>query len=696
MHYPRAMLPTAFVQAPWVPARTRKVLELDGSEPPALTLSEAQRAQWLDRFAEFTEDPLLAMPEPERIAHILERVEGKILLATAVRHLDGENLKTAIRKADGAFLAHYGFLRRAMILFGLDALPLLEEVASRAPQEVMLIGRAIASVDLARARFEKNTHEHDNYAHFQPRAMMRAVMPIALGKAGPLRERAITLLRKQHALMPSFVEAIADEFGNDARLELDALVAPPPLPAKPPKWPQFVSLEALPALRLKEGEEVTPAMLRTFIELLSLLPLEAARPAIDEICRASEGDSLSRISDALMEAWLAIDAPTKEKWVVFAAGLLGGDDAARRLIELAETWMGSGFTARAGLAIEAVGAIGSDVALLHLHRMATRSKSKPLKKRAQAALDAICEERGWTAEDVAERTVPHLGLGRDGTITLDFGPRTVRIALDESLSPVALDDQGRALPSLPRANKADDAEKAKAAVARMQGLKADLKVIAQEQLRRLERALATERTWSWADFEARFLHHPVLVHLARRLIWQREEAPAAALVAFRVSEDGSFADVNDDSLVFEANSNARIRLAHPLTLGDDTAKWATILADYQLMQPFPQLQREVFTLTQEEERTGEVSRFAKRAIQGARFFTLKHRGWDFDDYKIGKKLGPGVRAILETEGYLDFLGMRPEDQTLKSIRIASGSFSDASPISKSELLRDVDRLSFTA
>ena len=694
MHYPRAMLPTAFVQAPWVPARARKVLELAGSEPPTLTLSDAQRAQWLDRFADFTEDPLAAMPEAERIAHILERVEGRILLATSVRHLHGEHLKAAIRKAEGPFLSHYGFLRRAMILFGFDALPLLEEAAARAPQEVALIRQSIASVEVARALFEKN--EHDTYAHVQPRAMMRAVLPIALGKTSPLRERAITLIRKRHALMPTFVEAIADEFGPDARIELDVLIAPPPLPPKPPKWPQFVSFEALPALRLKAGEEVTPAMLRTFIELLSLLPLEAARPAIDAICQASESDSLARISEALMHAWLAVDAPTKEKWVVFAAGLLGGDDAARSLIELAETWMGAGFTARAGLAIEAVGAIGSDVALLHLHRMATRSKSKPLKKRAQTALDAICEERGWTAEDVAERTVPHLGLGRDGSLTLDFGPRSVRIALDESLAPVALDDQGRALPSLPRANKADDAEKAKAAVARLQGLKADLKVIAQEQLRRLERALATERTWSWADFEARFLHHPVLVHLARRLIWQREETQGAALLAFRVSEDGSFADANDDSLAFHANSHARARLAHPLTLGADTAKWATVLADYQLMQPFPQLQREVFALTREEEQTGEVSRFAKRAIQGSRFFTLKHRGWDFDDYQIGKKLGPGVRAILETEGYLDFLGMRPEDQTLKSIRIATGSFSDASAVGKSELLRDVDRLSFTA
>lgn len=687
------MLPTAFTKAPWVPARTRKVLSLDGSEPMQLTLSDAERAQWLDRHAAHTEDPLAAMPEDARLAHIQSCIEQQgILLVTATRNLHGEALRKAIRAANGQFLVHYGLLRRAMMLFGFDALPLLDEAEARAPQEVAFIRQSVASVATARALFEKKTLE--NYARYQPRVTLRALLPIALGAAGPLRERAVKQIQKM-SIDRALVERVADEFGSDARTELDVLLAPPPLPPKGPKWPQFVSLEALPTLRLKDGEVVTQDMLRTFVELLSLLPLDAARPAIEEIVHASESNSLAALSEALMAAWVAIGAPTKEKWVVFAAGLLGGDDAARRLIELAETWMGAGFTARAGLAIEAVGSIGSDVALLHLHRMATRSRSKPLKKRAQAALDAICEERGWSAEDVADRTVPHLGLDADGTITLDFGKRAVRIALDETLSPIALDEAGRPLPSLPRANKADDAEKAKAAVARLQGLKADLKVIAQEQLRRLERALATERIWPLADFEARLLHHPVLVHLVRRLIWQREEEPGVALRSFRVADDGSFADVNDDSLVFEANPRARIRLAHPLTLGDETAKWATVLADYQLMQPFPQLQREVFALTEEEERTGVITRFAKRHIVGSRFFTLKHRGWDFSDYALGKTLADGVHVILETEGYLDFLGMRPDDQTLKELRLSRGAFSFASKVSQSELLRDVDRLSLT-
>jgi hypothetical protein len=237
---------------------------------------------------------------------------------------------------------------------------------------------------------------------------------------------------------------------------------------------------------------------------------------------------------------------------------------------------------------------------------------------------------------------------------------------------------------LPRAAKDDDPAEAAALAERIALLKKDAKVIAQDQVRRLERALGSERRWSSAAFETRLRRHPVMMHLARRLVWL-----AADGTSFRCVDDGTLATVDDEP--WELPEGADVRIAHPLELGPEaTAAWSTVFGDYQLLQPFPQLQRETFTLTPDERASGEVRRFVGQHAAGARFFTLKHRGWDFEDYHLGKTLGPARRATLLTEPGLDFLGTRPEDQTLGVLELPR--LDGVSEIALSELLRDVVKL----
>src|SRR6185503_7071360 len=101
------------------------------------------------------------------------------------------------------------------------------------------------------------------------------------------------------------------------------------------------------------------------------------------------------------------------------------------------------------------------------------------------------------------------------------------------------------------------------------------------------------RRWSAAEFRTLFAEHPLLWHVVRRLVWITEDG-----LGFRLAEDRTCADVNDD--VVELPEDAVVGIAHPLDLADALDRWAEVFADYEILQPFPQLGRPVHALSEDE------------------------------------------------------------------------------------------------
>ncbi|MEU5873404.1 DUF4132 domain-containing protein [Glycomyces sp. NPDC047369] len=137
-----------------------------------------------------------------------------------------------------------------------------------------------------------------------------------------------------------------------------------------------------------------------------------------------------------------------------------------------------------------------------------------------------------------------------------------------------------------------------------------------EQATRLERAMADGRTWGLDEFREHLVAHPLLGELARRLVWQ------ANGTAFRIAEDDTYADVEDDAV--DLPENAAIRLAHPVLLGDALNTWVRQLADYEILQPFDQLGRPAHTaaghapLEGRKARTGPLHGLAKSTWNAVR------------------------------------------------------------------------------
>jgi hypothetical protein len=62
-----------------------------------------------------------------------------------------------------------------------------------------------------------------------------------------------------------------------------------------------------------------------------------------------------------------------------------------------------------------------------------------------------------------------------------------------------------------------------------------------------------------------------------------------------------------------------------------------------------------------------LRRFEGQRVDGGRFFSLLHRGWDFPGYQVGKQRSRRAVTPLATNPGLGFLASKPEDQTLGAI-----------------------------
>jgi hypothetical protein len=287
------------------------------------------------------------------------------------------------------------------------------------------------------------------------------------------------------------------------------------------------------------------------------------------------------------------------------------DGTVARLAPYAREWTHADPRACIAL-VDVFAAIATEAATLELVAIADAARAPNL-------VEAVTEALGPRSDLVA-----YLGLDERGEATLDLGSRTVRVVLDESLVPHVVTAAGRRLPQVPRANKDDDPHLASVAAKRFNRLRREAKIVAKTGLRRLERDMVSARRFSLTELEMRFVHHPLLRHAARRLVWESFVGPTA--LTFRVVDDGSYA--NDRDLPITLDADEQIGIAHPINLEEATlARWGTLFADYEILQPFEQLGRITFI------GDGNEAAEALKATQGATvearalLGTLDAHGW---------------------------------------------------------------------
>ncbi|MFB8006849.1 DUF4132 domain-containing protein [Nocardia sp. NPDC056000] len=611
-------------------------------------------------------------------------------------------------------------MRRVLGRFGDDIAAAMVEAVQRYPYDnahVLMLVTGTAVTTLMTPLYSSKRGRPAALAWFERHLAVAApdLVVAALGKPGKTRVLAWNVLRAfDNGGHRAVLLSAAAGLGDDAARALEAELSSDPLLHLPPELPApaaWLSHAALPPILLRDsGKALPPEAVHTVCTMLALCSPDGDYAGITQFTALADRASLAAFAWGLFETWQLAGYPPAQSWIMHALGIWGDDDIARALTPYIRAWPGESGHARAVAGLDVLAAIGSGLALRQLSGIAEKVKFKGIRAKAQEKITQLAAEQGISADELADRLVPELGIDAGGALRLDYGTREFRIAVDEQLRPLILDAQGKPLKALPKPGVRDDPALAAAAYKEFTDFRKDLKTIASEQIQRLERAMVESRRWTVAAHRELFVDHHLSTQLARRLVWIAVDGEAT--LSFRIAEDGSLADAEDNPVTLAAD--AAIGIAHPLHLTDTLAQWHERFADYELLQPFPQLARPAFRLTEEERDAPRIERFTGRMVHPAKLLGMSRFGWYRQEpqdagqsWFIARPVPGGRSAAVLLDPGLSSIGLQHQpDQRIVEVVIAPPGAemanwpgaperhrpADLDRITASELLRELDIL----
>jgi hypothetical protein len=278
------------------------------------------------------------------------------------------------------------------------------------------------------------------------------------------------------------------------------------------------------------------------------------------------------------------------------------------------------------------------------------------------ALAAAGEREGLPAEELEEMAVPAYGLDEVGVRQEQLGDFTARLTVTGTATTQLtwLKPDGKPQKSVPSAVSKDHADELK----ELKAAAKDIQKMLPAQRDRLDNLYLEQKSWPFDVWCERYLDHPLVGTLARRLIWRFTTGKKTA--------DGIWLDGrlvgHDGAPLQELEEKTTVELWHPIGRPlDDVLGWRNWLEEHQIRQPFKQAHREVYLLTDAERNTQVYSnRYAAHILKQHQFNALCGvRGWKNtlrlmvdDSYPPAMRLLPkwNLRAEFWVEGAGDEYG----------------------------------------
>jgi hypothetical protein len=544
------------------------------------------------------------------VREVLAAARAGAPIATRVLYGEAMADQEWIREAARAFLGenksdHPATLASSLFDVVTDV-DLLNALAKRFPQDVplsVLEKYGAAMTEAAIAHHSWNTN--DEHATRALARIENALAARELARSLP-RARSGAIAKEYFRAHPDLARTVLEPLRNDATLGIyaRALLDPRPVATaqsdgrKP--LPEFANPAALPALEHVDAVDLLHALRGSTIA--------KPHPIVIEARAVEDASRLGAFANALFEQWLVDNASSLDAWAMNAIAHIGDDASARALAARVLEWAKKSQNNRARAGVDVLAALGTPYALMQLERI---SESKhEIGRGANTALDAIATARDLVREQLADRSVPDLGLDAHRIARFDFGPRIVEVAVDDDF----------VLARLPKAKKSDDAAKVDLATRRHKALRDDLKLLSTMQIARLERAMCTRTWWIGADFRTFVLGNPIIASLARRLVWGvfRDDTLAAT---FTLDEDD--APMTCDGRPYVLADGASVGIVHRLEMTDDDVRaWAEHFAQYEKLSPFDQIGRAVYPAE-----PAELGRFTNMELADRGIDRLEARGW---------------------------------------------------------------------
>jgi hypothetical protein len=518
--------------------------------------------------------------------------------------------------------------------------------------------------------------------------------------------------------------ASTDEYFDRARLEEEARAGLRRGGAAPPAW---FSLELMPAVVWDDTREpVSADVLKWFVVQSVRQKQVEPSPMLRRYCSMFERTGRERLGQLVLESWVAQDtlgytpeeaeslaqqqaaqtfryyaqyhvqsgktqeqlyrealsallrvckgSAVNEKGVLALAAACCGAAAVPVVSRYLKEWHGQR-AAQSKALVRLLAEMDDPAATQTLLSVANRFRTRGIQQEAASHVELLAERKGWTLDELADRTVPMLGFEPNGELQLDYGARRFTASLDGKFNFVLADESGKKLKSLPDARKDEDEAKVKEAKKLFADAKKGLKQLLAQQRDRLYEAMCTQREWTFGDWDAFLNRHPIVGRYCQSLVWVVRDGGQAG-VSFRPLSDGTLTDAQDEEITLGAD--ARLRLAHSRTVSKEQAgAWLAHFADYEVAPLFEQFGREDYALTDGRKRETEVKDFEGHLVEA---FKLRGRATALG-YTRGQTEDAGwfycykkTFLGLKLEAFIEFTGnFLPEEN--RTVALRSLSFS---------------------
>ncbi len=549
-----------------------------------------------------------------------------------------------------------------------------------------------------------------------PDAPQRRIDALAHGKKS-VRENAVEwiMARGERDAIPAMHAALENEKSASTRRALEVAldhwgdavvqsVSPTDLLADAksvlkrgmPETVEWIDRETLPALHFADGNAVEPQLRDRWIVKAVRSKAAGADPELRREFALLREVERREFSMAIFERWLklaeeeAVEAleefsGTPAEWraedkrkkdaakrgTTANRGLLSlvsaGVDAS--VVPTIERFVRRHYGQRMGQCKALLGVAASldDASAIQLLvSIAQRFRTPAIQKEAEQLLEVMADRRGWTRDELSDRTVPTFGLDQSGEATLEYcdpeGSVTRRFAL--VLDPTKLlftlrTEDGKSPKTLPGAQTTECPDSVREAKDTLKKARKGLKDTIRLQEERLVDHMCTERTWTPDVWTECYIGHPILGLLASRLLWAAFDGDKLR-VSFRPLDDGTLTGVDDDAI--ELRPTDEIRLLHATHVDASTRDaWIRHFADYEVIPFFRQVEGAPFALPSERSAETRLDEFKGHmttaaalskafksrsytlgpALEGSRCYTAR---------KTFRRLG--LQAVVEHTGHL--------------------------------------------
>ena len=528
------------------------------------------------------------------------------------------------------------------------------------------------------------------------------------GDTGAVKAMKARLKKEKSEVARAAILSALKSLGEplDAYVGPDALLTEAEAGLKKAKFDKldWLPLDRLPKLAYATGKPVPEAVLRWWIFLANKLKQPGGNGLFEIYLDQLKPEDAAAFSQFILDAWIAYDTkrPSDEennayakdhaadrfkwsvKWIkdltmekVFAElvrehgsqylnsgaahkGLVGlttrtkPDVAAAKVQHFLKNH--GSRTSQASSLLEMLAAKGDPVSLQVVIAAATRLKQKGVQAFAGELVQKIADDRDWTMDELADRTVPTAGLDDDGVLELPCGAeeKLYTARLTEDLALELLNPDGKVVKAL----ASGDDETTKASKKQLSTSRKELKQVIKMQTARLYEALCAERQWPVADWMRDYRAHPVMRKLTERAVWLALDDKGQVQASFRPTAEGEYIDAEDNDI--DPSAHHAVRLAHGAIMRPDhAAAWKGHLRDYEVTALFTQFGRELLYASGEDQeklqvddREGWVSdTFTLRGIATKLGYERGEAldGGYFNEY-VKTFRSAGVNAVIEFSG----------------------------------------------